>query len=231
MDKSLQVVIAAAGLGSRMNSELNKQYMLIKGRPVLAYSLDRFEEHTAVDSIVVVANSNEVQFCEKEIINKYGYKKVAGVIPGGKQRQDSVWSGLNAFEHRTGLVAIHDGARPLLTGKLLEDLLLAAKKWDAAVPGVPARDTLKTIDEEGFVINTLDRSRIIAVQTPQIFKFKLLWRAFQMAYAEGVYGTDDASLFERYVGRVKIVKSDNRNLKITTSEDLSIAETLLANAQ
>jgi len=229
LDKILRVVIAAAGLGSRMNSDLNKQYMLIKGRPVLAYSLDKFENFGAVDSIVVVANSSEVQFCQNEIANKYGYKKVVGVIPGGKERQDSVWAGLNTFANHTGLVAIHDGARPLLPMQLLEDLLLAAERWDAAVPGVPARDTLKMVDEEGFIINTVDRSSIVAVQTPQVFRFEMLWKAFQLAYAEGIYGTDDASLFERYIGRVKIVKSDNRNIKITTPEDLLVAETLLSN--
>ncbi len=229
MDNSLRVVIAAAGLGSRMNSKLNKQYMLIQGRPVLAYCLDTFENFDTVDSMVVVANASEIEYCENEIIKKYGYKKVVGVIPGGKERQDSVWAGLNAFANSTGLVAIHDGARPLLTRQLLADLLCAAQKWGAAVPGVWARDTLKMVDEEGFVVDTLDRSRIAAVQTPQVFKYEMILRAFQMAYAEGIYATDDASLFERYIGRVKIVKSDTRNLKITTPEDIAVAESLLEN--
>ncbi len=229
MDKSLRVVIAAAGLGSRMNSRLNKQYILIRGRPVLAYSLDIFENFEAVDSIVVVAGLSEIEYCENEIIKKYGYKKVMGVIPGGKERQDSVWAGLNALGHNTTLVAIHDGARPLLSRQLLADLLQAAQKWGAAVPGVFARDTLKTVDGEGFVIDTLDRSRIIAVQTPQVFKYDLIKKAFQMAKAGGVYATDDASLFERYIGRVKMVKSDPRNLKITTPEDIATVESLLEN--
>lgn len=228
MDKNLRVVIAAAGLGSRMNSKLNKQYMLIKGRPVLAYALDAFENFDAVDSMVVVANSADIEYCKNAIVKKYGYQKVIGVISGGKERQDSVWSGLRTFENHTGLVAIHDGARPLLTKQLLVDLLSAAERWDAAVPGVPARDTLKKVDEKGFIVDTLDRSRIVAVQTPQVFNFEMLWKAFQMAYAEGIYGTDDASLFERYIGRVKIVKSDNRNLKITTPEDIAVAESLLS---
>ncbi len=229
MDKSLQVVIAAAGLGSRMNSKLNKQYMLIQGRPVLAYCLDTFESFEAVDSMVVVANESEIKYCENEIIKRYGYKKVIGVIPGGKERQDSVWAGLNACANSTGLVAIHDGARPLLTRQLLADLLSAVQKWGAAVPGVWARDTLKMVDEEGFVVDTLDRSRIAAVQTPQVFEYEMILKAFQMAYAEGIYATDDASLFERYIGRVKIVKSDTRNLKITMPEDIAVAESILEN--
>lgn len=228
MDNSLRVVIAAAGLGSRMNSKLNKQYMMIKGRPVLAYALDTFENFDSVESIVVVANPAEIEYCENEIIKKYAYQKVMGVIPGGRERQDSVWLGMNAFENRTGLLAIHDGARPLLTKQLLEELLLAAHRWDAAVPGVLARDTLKMVDDEGFVVNTLNRASIVAVQTPQVFKFEMLWKAFEMAYAEGIYGTDDAFLFEKYIGRVKIVKSDNRNLKITTPEDIAVAQSLLS---
>lgn len=227
MDKQLKVVIAAAGLGRRMNSKLNKPYMLIKGRPVLAYSLDILDAFPAVTDIVVVAHAAELEYCQEEVIQKYAYKKVKEVIPGGQERQDSVWAGLMALGDTRGWVAIHDGARPFLTASLLQELLLAAERWGAAIPGLGARDTLKTVDAEGWAVNTLDRSKIVAVQTPQVFKLSLLINAYQMAYADEAYGTDDASLFERYVGRVKVIAGDPRNLKITTPEDLKIAGGLL----
>lgn len=227
MDKQLKVIIAAAGLGRRMNSQVNKPYMLIKGRPVLAYSLDILDDFPAVSDIVVVANSAEIDYCREEIIQKFAYKKVRSVIPGGQERQDSVWAGLMDLGVVEGWVAIHDGARPFLTTSLLQELLLAARQWGAAIPGLGARDTLKIVDSEGWVVNTLDRSKIMAVQTPQVFNLPMLINAYRMAYADGAYGTDDASLFERYGGRVKVVAGDPRNLKITTPEDLRVAEAWL----
>ncbi len=227
MDNRLKVVIAAAGMGSRMNSGINKQYMLIKGRPVLAYSLDLFDSFHAVESIVIVAKESELGYCQEEIVNRYGYKKVAAVIAGGRERQDSVRAGLRFFDDSHGWVAVHDGARPCISAALLQELLEAAKQWGAAVPGIAARDTLKIVDEKGFVLETLDRSRIVAVQTPQIFRLEKILAAYEKAYAQDLWGTDDASLFERYGGRVKIVAGDNRNLKITAPEDLKAAESFL----
>jgi len=227
MVNNLRVVIAAAGIGSRMNSKVNKQYIPLKGRPVIAYSLDTFEKIQQVDSIVIVANSNELDYCKNEIVKKYGYQKVTGVIPGGKQRQASVRAGLNYISGSTDFVAVHDGARPLVTSQLVQDLLTEAEKWGAAIPGVLARETLKTVDGDGMVVDTLDRSRIVVVQTPQIFKYDMLLEAYEKAYTEGVSGTDDASIFEKYMGRVRVVNSDNRNMKITTPEDIAVAESLM----
>jgi 2-C-methyl-D-erythritol 4-phosphate cytidylyltransferase len=227
VDKAVKVIVAAAGLGRRMNSKINKPYMLIKGRPVLAYSLDILDAFPAVTEIVVVANFAEIEYCQEEIIRKYAYKKVTAIIPGGRERQDSVWNGLMALGNQEGWVAIHDGARPFLTPALLQELLQAARRWGAAIPGLWARDTLKVVDSEAWVMNTLDRSKIMAVQKPQVFDLPLLINAYRMAYADGIYGTDDSSIFERYAGRVKVVAGDPRNLKITTPEDLRVAEALL----
>lgn len=227
MVNNLRVVIAAAGTATRMGSKINKQYLLLKSRPVLAYSLDAFEEFDLVDEIVIVANPMEVEYCEKEIVKKYHYKKVSQVVPGGKERQDSVWTGLKHLRSDTDLVAVHDGARPLLSFKLLEDLLVEAEEWGAAIPGVNPTDTLKVVDRDEFVRQTLDRSSVAAIQTPQIFKYNELLSAYNQAYEEGFTATDDASLFETYIGRVKVVKGDYRNIKITTPLDLKIAEVLL----
>lgn len=227
MDDNLRVVVAAAGTGSRMGSPINKQYLLLGGRPVLTYSLDIFEQYDAVDEVIIVAKSTEVQFCQQEIVKKYGYGKVSRVVAGGSERQDSVWAGLTHLDDKTAYVAVHDGARPLLSLQLLDSLYKEARQWGAAIPGVLVRDTIKMIDRDRFVSHTLDRTSVIAIQTPQIFRFHELKKAYQEASSENYRATDDASLFEKYIGRVKVVTGQNDNLKITTPEDIIIAEGLL----
>ena len=227
MVRKVRVVIAAAGKGSRMQSMTNKQYMLLNSRPVLAYSLDFFEKMDIVEEIVVVCGENELDFCQKEIIQRYKYQKVAAILPGGKERQDSVWRGLQSMGTDTDLVAVHDGARPLLSSGVFSNLVREASEWGAAVPGISSKDTIKSIDRDGFVRQTLDRSSVFAIQTPQIFSYSELMTAYREAYEEDFQGTDDASLFERYIGRVKVVEGDYNNLKITTPGDLIIAEALL----
>lgn len=227
MADNLRVVIAAAGSGSRMGSKISKQYLQLEGHPVLTYSLKMFEDYAAVDEVIIVAREKDIEYCQKEIIKKYGYRKVSQVVAGGKERQDSVWVGLRQLHQDTDFVAVHDGARPLLTARLLDELLAQARQWGAAIPGVLARDTMKMVDRDGFVSQTLDRSSILAIQTPQVFRFAELWEAYQLARAEGFVSTDDASLFEKYIGRVKVVAGDVNNLKITTPQDLVVAEAIL----
>ncbi|MDD3268077.1 MAG: 2-C-methyl-D-erythritol 4-phosphate cytidylyltransferase [Syntrophomonadaceae bacterium] len=227
MDDNLRVVIAAAGAGSRMGKKINKQYMLLKSRPLLTYSLDVFEKSPLVEEIVIVAHPQEIEYCEREIVKKYGYKKVNSVVAGGKERQDSIWAGLKQLGSDTAYVAVHDGARPFISSVLIEELLQEAKEWGAAIPGVAVKDTLKHVDRDGFVRQTLDRASIIAVQTPQIFKYAELCEAYANAYEEGLIVTDDAGLFEKYIGRVKVVTGDYFNIKITTPEDMLIAKSLI----
>lgn len=227
MANNLRVVIVAAGQGKRMMSNINKQYLSLNGRPVLSYSLDFFEQLDIVEEIVVVTGEKEIDYCEQEIIKRFKYNKVSAVIPGGKERQDSVWAGLQRIGTDTGLVAVHDGARPLLSSVVFFRLLKEAEEWGAAIPGIASKDTIKMVDKEGSVCQTLDRSTLFAIQTPQIFNYGQLLTAYQQAYQEDFRGTDDASLFERYIGRVKMVEGDYNNLKITTPGDLIIAEALL----
>lgn len=227
MADNLRVIIAAAGVGSRMKNQINKQYLLLKDRPVLAYSLDFFEQLPEAESIVIVANPAEVEYCEREIVSKYGYKKVNKVIPGGKERQDSVWNALQQMDSRTEWVGIHDGARPILTVQLVKDLFTSAQQYGAAIPGLSARETIKRVDEKGVVLETLDRSTLVTVQTPQIFSFRSLVHAYEKAYAEGFVATDDASVFEKYAGPVKVVEGIYTNIKITTPVDITVAETFL----
>lgn len=226
MVNNLKVIIAAAGTGSRMQSDINKQYMLLAGKPVLFYALNTFNQMDIVDEIIVVAHPEEVKYCGEHIVDKFALSKVTKVIPGGSHRQASVDAGLQALMPGATCVAIHDGARPLVTQELILNVWAAAKEYGAAIPAVASKDTLKTIDENGFVVKTLDRSSIIAVQTPQIFDFRQLCDAYELAKRDGYVGTDDASLYEKYIGKVKFVSGDNRNLKITTAEDLVVAERL-----
>ncbi len=227
MVNNLRVVIAAAGRGSRMESNTNKQYMLLNSRPVLAYSLDFFEKQDVVDEIVIVTGEKELGYCEREIIKPFKFNKVSAVIPGGKERQDSVWAGLQKLGADTEFVAVHDGARPLLSSAVLCRLLEEAEEWGAAIPGIASKDTLKAVDRDDFVRQTLDRTTVYAIQTPQIFKYEELMAAYRQAYEENFRGTDDASLFEHFIGRVKVVEGDYNNIKITTPGDMLIAEALL----
>lgn len=227
MADNLRVVIAAAGQGSRMGTKTNKQFIMLNQKPVITYSLDFFEKQDAVDEIVVVTSAKELDFCRNEIIARNKYQKISAVLTGGQQRQDSVWSALQYLGQDTDYVAVHDGARPLLSADVLNRLLEAAEDWGAAIPGVPSRDTIKMINKDSFVRQTLDRNVIYSIQTPQVFKFKELYTAYKYAEEEGFYATDDAALFEKYIGQVKVVEGDYDNIKITTPLDLVIAQTLL----
>ncbi len=227
MADNLRVVIAAAGQGSRMGTKTNKQFILLNHQPVITYSLDFFEKQDAVDEIVVVTSAKELDFCRNEIIAGNRYQKVSAVLAGGQQRQDSVWVALQYLGKDTDYVAVHDGARPLLSADVLNRLLEAAEDWGAAIPGVPSRDTVKMINKDSFVRQTLDRNVIYSIQTPQVFKFKELYTAYKYAEEEGFHATDDAALFEKYIGQVKVVEGDYDNIKITTPLDLIIAQTLL----
>lgn len=223
MANGLKAIVAAAGRGSRMKAAVNKQYLLLKGKPVLFYSLFTLEKMDIVDEIVVVAHPDEIEYCYENVIERYQFKKVTRVIPGGRERQDSVELGLKALSHDTEIVAVHDGARPLFVPEILEVLALEAERWGAAVPGISLKDTVKRIDEKGFVEETLRRSELVAVQTPQVFRYDKLVYAYEQAKKEGFYGTDDASVYEKYVGKVKVVPGDEHNIKITTPEDIDIA--------
>lgn len=227
MADNLKVVIAAAGSGSRMGREINKQYRLLLSRPVLAYSIEVFDSYPQVDEIVVVAHPDEIDYCQCEVIERYGFKKVHKVIAGGLKRQDSVWKGLKSLSPDTPYVAVHDGARPLVSSQLMDRLLEAVMKWGAAIPGIMARDTMKTVDRDGFVEKTLDRTTVSLIQTPQVFHYEKLVKAYEYAYRDGLSATDDSSLYEIYMGRVKVVPGEANNIKMTFVEDMLIAEELL----
>lgn len=215
-----------------MHSETPKQYMDLCGYPVLYYSLKAFEE-SAVDEIVLVTGARNIDFCRRDIVEKYGFSKVKAVVAGGSERYLSVYEGLKAASG-ADYVLIHDGARPLIDGDSICRSMETVAREKACVVAVPVKDTIKVADGEGFTDSTPDRSRLWAVQTPQSFSEELLKQAYQKMFIAEAKGTglpvmtDDAMLVEKMTGhKVKIIDGTYRNIKITTLEDLLIAKAFL----
>ncbi|RKP45074.1 2-C-methyl-D-erythritol 4-phosphate cytidylyltransferase [Cohnella endophytica] len=218
-------VIVAAGRGTRMGAADNKPYLKLAGRSVLAHTLEAFELCSSVSRVVLVVSSGE-QKKAAEIIGQEGYRKVGMIIPGGAERQDSVYAGLSALE--TEGVLVHDAARPLVTAAQIQACCLAAEEHGASALAVPVKDTIKVSDGNGFILATPERKTLWSVQTPQAFWRLELMQAHRQAQEEGAAATDDAMLLERLGRKVAIVEGDYANIKITTPEDLPIAELLLA---
>ncbi len=225
------LVLAAAGQGKRMLSKVNKVFLKLSGQPVIKYSLDVFEKLPDIEEIVIVAHPQEVSVMERDIVDRFGYRKVKRIIPGGRERQDSVWAGLKALDDSLNLVAVHDGARPLVSSEMVLRVIEMARITGAACLGVPSKDTLKEVGPDGNVQTTLDRSRYYQIQTPQVFRASRLKEAYREALAQGFVGTDDAVIYERFFGAVRVVDGDYRNLKITTADDMLMAQGLLAGDQ
>lgn len=221
------VLLAAAGQGKRMQSQVNKVFLELAGQPVIKYSLDVFEKLPDIEEIIIIAHPREVSLMERDIVGHFNYRKVKGVVPGGQERQDSVWAGLKALDDGLNLVAVHDGARPLVSPEVVLRVIEAARVSDAACPGVPSKDTLKEVGVDGSVKATMDRSRLYQIQTPQVFRASRLKEAYRDAFVRGYVGTDDAVIFETFCGPVRVVEGDYRNLKITTADDMHMARGLL----
>lgn len=233
-------IVLAAGQGKRMNSQTAKQYLLLGDKPVLYYSLKAFQD-SIVDEIILVAGEAELGYVRSEIVEKYGFSKVCAIIPGGRERYHSVYNGLcEAFSRIEGQQSdhyclIHDGARPFLTQDIIERALTCAVREKACVVGMPVKDTIKIADENGYASITPKRSLVWMVQTPQTFYFPLIYGAYEelirqeeSLLSQGKQITDDAGVVELLTDtRVKMVEGSYQNIKITTPEDLKIAETFL----
>ena len=228
MSGKCTAIVLAAGQGKRMNSNIQKQFLEVKGYPVLYYALKCFQDSALISDIILVTGKDVVSYCKEEIVKKYGFSKVSAVIEGGKERYDSVYAGLLACED-SEYVFIHDGARPFITEEILERGLEGVKKTGACVIGMPSKDTVKIADENGFVKETPDRKQVWNIQTPQIFSYNLIKEAHESIRKKDMSViTDDAMVVEQETGsKIILAEGSYKNIKITTPEDLLIAEAFL----
>ena len=204
-----------------------KPYLELLDKPILTHTIDVFDQSSVVDTIFVIVDEMDFDACRSVVIEPYGFQKVAGLVPGGGTRQDSVFNGLKVLPEDTDFVVVHDGVRPFVTDEMIFTCLEAAADWGAGIAAVPVKDTIKITDRDGFVVETPDRSELWAIQTPQVFRKDLLIEAHRNAQQKGIQLTDDAALVEQLGLKVKCVMGSYRNLKITTPEDLILAEALM----
>jgi 2-C-methyl-D-erythritol 4-phosphate cytidylyltransferase len=219
------LVIAAGGKGRRAGGRLPKQFQLMGRRSILELTIRRFHSFSFIHEIVVVVPGDHVGRV-RDMIRRRRFSRVTAVVPGGRERQHSVWEGLNAFSRRPDQVLVHDAVRPFVDRSSVEAVVRAARRYGAAVVGTRVKDTVKFEGRPGYYTRTLPRERLWAVQTPQGFDFGLLMRAYRAARKKRFLGTDDASLVEHQGVNVRIVKGNDNNMKITTSRDLVLARIL-----
>jgi 2-C-methyl-D-erythritol 4-phosphate cytidylyltransferase len=220
-------IIVSAGKGQRFMEGKKKQFFLLADKPILTHTLDKFENCPLIDSILLVVGQEDMDYCLKEIIEKNRYRKISQIVPGGKRRQDSVKNGMDALSRDANIVVIHDGVRPFVTREMIEDSIHSAQRFGAVVMAMPVKETIKMADADGTVLKTLDRESLWQIQTPQTFQAHVIKEAYQKATENGFVGTDDASLVERLGMKVHILPGSYTNIKITTPEDLILANLFL----
>ena len=215
-------VVVAAGRGTRFRAGPRKQYVVLCGRPVLAHVMEVMARSGVVDRVVLVVPAGEEEHCRE----LFGGPKVCAVVAGGDRRLDSVFHGLVALAPPPEIVVVHDGVRPLVREEHLAEVVRVAREAGAATLAVPVKDTIKVVDPSGCVVRTLPREELWQVQTPQAFRYEVLLAAHRLARRDGCDATDDAALVERTGQVVRVVRGDYSNIKITTEEDLLLAEML-----
>lgn len=242
--KRCTAIVLAAGSGRRMKSDVAKQYMPLGGRPLIWYALHAIEESSVIDDCILVACREDILngYVKKEIVERFGLHKVRSIVPGGAERYDSVYNALRAIMEtgtaadKNGYVFIHDGARPFLTEEILKRCFAEVRRSGACVVGMPVKDTIKIADADCYAKQTPDRNTLWQIQTPQVFERTLITQAYEKLMREkesltaaGAKITDDAGVVELLMDRpVKLVEGSYRNIKVTTPEDMAVAEALLA---
>lgn len=221
-------IVLSAGQGRRMGTKVHKQYLMLGGKPVLYYSLKEFQDSEIIDEIYLVTGVGEENYCRQTIVDKYHFTKVTKILSGGAQRYLSVWNGLQELENG-GYVFIHDGARPFVDGDIIKRAFDAVCENKACVVGMPVKDTIKIADGRDFVKNTPDRRWLWMIQTPQVFENDIVKGAYSMLMRESYINvTDDAMVVEQMLELpIKLVCGSYQNIKITTPEDLEMAEIFL----
>ncbi len=231
--EKISVICLAAGQGRRMESKLQKQYMLLEEKPVLYYALKAFQD-SAAEEIVLVVGAGEEEYCRTEIVMKYGFSKVKAIVPGGKERYHSVYCGLCQVQD-ADYILIHDGARPFVNEEIIRRCIAGVREHGACVAGMPVKDTVKLADDDCNIESTPERSKVWQIQTPQAFEHSMIKKAYTMLIKEEKEGkkpaikvTDDAMVVEHYIKKkVHLVYGSYENLKITTPEDMLIAHAFL----
>ena len=240
--KKVIAIVPAAGLGKRFGQDNNKTFQALLDKPIVIWALEALECVDDIEEIIPVFKKDDMEQ-GLALIERFRISKVKRVASGGKERQDSVFNGLNLAGKKASVVLIHDGVRPLIEKSVIEESIKQLKDCDGVIVGVPVKDTIKKVSSfspqasrrgdkfqvssEIFVQKTLNRKSLWAVQTPQVFKYSALMQAYKKAMAEKFYSTDDSAIVERYGGKVKVIMGSYTNIKVTTPEDLDMAEMLL----
>ena len=223
MSFRITAVIAAAGSGTRMGGKKNKIFMPVLGKPVITYTMEALSQCDEIDDFVIVTRECDIDECIKYTKDE---KKPVKVIKGGKTRQESVYLGISEAKD-ADIVVIHDGARALVLPEIVKKTISDAIEFDAAATGVMSKDSLKKVDSDGFIEKTIDRQTTCLIQTPQIFKREAIIKAHELAVADEFFATDDCAIYERYIGRIKLSAGSYENIKLTTPDDMIIAENIL----
>ncbi|MCL4477387.1 MAG: 2-C-methyl-D-erythritol 4-phosphate cytidylyltransferase [Nitrospirae bacterium] len=225
MKESIVAIVPAAGLGTRFSPGANKPFHALLGKPLIVWSLELLETLHEIKEIIPVLKESDLEM-GVEVFERYNLSKVKRIAPGGKERQDSVYNGLKLVKGRADMVLIHDGARPLVDSAMVKTALNALSGFDGVIAGVPVKDTIKEV-QDSLVKRTLKRETLWAIQTPQLFLYDSLMKAYDAAMEENFYSTDDAALLERNGGKVRVIMGSYSNIKVTTPEDIPVAEQLL----
>jgi 2-C-methyl-D-erythritol 4-phosphate cytidylyltransferase len=220
-------VIVSAGKGHRFMEGKKKQFYFLADKPILAHTLYKFESCPLIRSILLVVGQEDMDYCLSEIIEKYQYRKISQLVPGGKRRQESVKNGIDVLPKGAEVVVIHDGVRPFVTTEMIEESIRSAARLQAVVMAMPVKETIKMVQQDGTVLKTIDRESLWQIQTPQTFQVNVIKEAYHRATEDGFIGTDDASLVERLGVKVHILQGSYSNIKITTPEDLVLAQLIL----
>jgi 2-C-methyl-D-erythritol 4-phosphate cytidylyltransferase len=227
MNSKISVLIPAAGQGKRMGSSVKKPYLMLADKPILSHTIDRFEQNSVIDEILVIVDESDFAACRENVLAPFRYRKVRELVAGGETRQVSVFNGLCTLSEDVDFVIVHDGVRPFINDDIVFQCLEVAAECGAAVSAVPVKETIKVANQELFIVDTPERDRLWQVQTPQVFRKSLLVEAHKKAIQDGIDAPDDAALVENLGSPVRLIMGSYKNVKLTTPEDLRIAETLL----
>ena len=225
---SVCAVVPAGGAGTRMGGTVPKQFLELNGKPILYYTLKTLQDCGIISELILVVPEKEYENACDEWLGKP--EIVTKIVIGGEKRQDSVYNGFCEVSPQTEIVLVHDGVRPFLSRRMIQESVDVAREYGAAITAIPLYDTVKRVDSSGLVSQTVDREGLWRVQTPQVFRYEILKEAFKKANSEKFYGTDEGTLIEHLGKPVKVVEGSERNIKITRPEDLRLSEIFISKA-